>query len=308
MKANRSLAALGLRSTLEAPPPSDARFPDGGAFRIEIPSVEGPRALEAVLNAADEHGITLNRISQGSGAMLLTEAELREMVAQAAAAGVELALFVGPRAEWDIGAFSRSDIGAAQAGALRGVRGLSYAVEDVFRAVEAGIRSFLVADIGLLSLLSDLRSAGELPADCVWKVSAYLAPCNPATLRVLEQLGAGTINVVSDLTVLELADLRAHVSLPIDLYLEAPDGMGGIVRGNEVGDFIAVGAPLYVKFGLRNAAPAYPSGEHLTAEAIVTGRERVRRAAIAMEWLRRTHPDIQQSPRATASAPALDGR
>jgi hypothetical protein len=271
MKGDTSLASLGLRSTVAAPPASTARFPDGGAFRVEIPSVEGPQALAAVLEAAEEHGITLNRISQGSGAMLLSAAELRAMADLAAHAGVELALFVGPRAEWDVGAFSRSDIGAAQSGALRGVRGLSYALEDVFRAVEEGIRSFLVADIGLLSLLTELRTRGELPADCLWKVSAYLAPSNPATLRVLEQLGAGTINVVADLTVAELADLRAHVSIPIDLYLEAPDGMGGIVRGNEMGDFISVGAPLYVKFGLRNAAPAYPSGGQKRSEAIATG-------------------------------------
>ncbi len=300
MKGERSLADLGLTSTVAVPPPSTARFPDGGAFRVEIPSVEGPRALEAVLAAADEHGITLNRISQGSGAMLLTLAEQREMAALAAAHGVELALFVGPRAEWDIGAFSRSDVGAAQFGGLRGLRGLSYAVEDVHRAVESGIRSFLVADIGLLSVLSDLRARGDLPADCVWKVSAYLAPCNPATLRVLESLGAGTVNVVTDLTVGELADLRAHVSVPIDLYLEAPDSMGGMVRGNEIGDFVAVGAPLYVKFGLRNAPAMYPSGEHVLPLAITSGRERVRRAALALEWLARTHPDTVQSPPAPA--------
>jgi hypothetical protein len=29
-------------------------FPDGAAFRIEIPSVEGPRVLEAVLRATEE--------------------------------------------------------------------------------------------------------------------------------------------------------------------------------------------------------------------------------------------------------------
>ena len=301
MKGLRSLADVGLSPVVHAAPPSPARFPDGGSFRIEIPSVEGPRALEAVLGAAEEHGVTLNRISQGSGAMLLKEAELRELAALASDAGVDLALVVGPRAEWDVGAFSRSEAGAAQSGALRGLRGLAFALEDVYRAVDSGIRSFLVADIGLLSVLSEVRARGDLPADCVWKVSAYLAPSNPATLRVLEQLGAGTINVVGDLTVTELAELRAHVTLPIDLYLEAPDGMGGMVRGNEIGDFVTVGAPMYVKFGLRNAAPAYPSGEHLLPMAVATGRERVRRAAIALEWLRRTHPDVQQSPRRAAS-------
>ena len=34
-------------------PMSDARFADGLRYRIEIPSVEGPRVLEAVLDEAD---------------------------------------------------------------------------------------------------------------------------------------------------------------------------------------------------------------------------------------------------------------
>ena len=295
MKATDVLAALDVRSETPAPATSDARFPDGGAFRIEIPSVEGPRALSAVLAAADEHGIIINRISQGSGAMLHTLSELRDMVGMVTERGIALALFVGPRAEWDIGGFSRSEMGAAQSGALRGMRGLEYAVEDVFRAVEEGVRSFLVADLGLLSVLSNLRARSELPAECLWKVSAYIAPSNPATLRVLEQLGADTINVVSDVSEAELADMRRHVELPLDLYLETPDSMGGIVRGNEIASLIRVGAPLHVKFGLRNAPPAYPGGSHTADVAVSTGRERVRRAAIAIEWLARTDPTLVQS-------------
>jgi len=45
-------------------------FPDGASFRIEIPSVEGPKVLEAVLRAAKAEGVTVNRVSQGSGAVL----------------------------------------------------------------------------------------------------------------------------------------------------------------------------------------------------------------------------------------------
>lgn len=38
---------------------SDRRFPDGGAFRIEIPSVEGPGPLTAVLEEAARFGVTI---------------------------------------------------------------------------------------------------------------------------------------------------------------------------------------------------------------------------------------------------------
>lgn len=275
--------------------PSPLRFADGAHFRIEIPSVEGPRVLEAVLDAAREHGVVVNRVSQGSGAMLLTEAELRELAALGAGAGLEVSLFVGPREGFGVGAHARSQDGAAHFGQLRGNRQLAYAVEDVVRAVEAGIRSFLVADHGLLAVLADMQAAGELPAECVWKVSVMTAPSNGAALRVLEQLGATTVNIASDVTLEQLAELRAASSLPLDLYVESPDALGGVVRGNEAGDLVAVGAPLHVKLGLRNARALYPAGDHLVAEASAIAREKVRRAALALEWLRRLHPELSQS-------------
>ena len=251
--------------------------------------------LEAVLDAARRHGIVVNRVSQGSGAMLLAEAELRETAAVAAEAGVEVSLFVGPREGYGVGAHARSADGAGHAGQLRGVRGLSYAIEDVARAAEAGIRSFLVADMGLLTLLRDMQSAGELPAECGWKISVAMAPSNPAALIVLAGLGATTVNIPSDVTAAELAEMRAATSLPIDLYVESPDSLGGVVRGNELADLVAIGAPLYAKFGLRNSRPLYPAGEHLYDEAIAIARAKVERAAVALEWLERLGSDLVQS-------------
>ena len=67
-------------------------FPDGAAFRIEIPSVEGPRVLEAVLRAAEAEGIAVNRVSQGSGAMLLRASELRDMAQAGLDAGGQVRL------------------------------------------------------------------------------------------------------------------------------------------------------------------------------------------------------------------------
>jgi hypothetical protein len=295
MKAGTALQRLELGQAPPPPPHSDERFPDGARFRIEIPSVEGARVLAEVLRSADEHEIVVNRVSQGSGAMLLGESELREMAVMGAEAGIEVSLFTGPREGWDVGAHARSADGAAHAGQVRGVRGLAYAVEDIARACEAGIRSFLIADAGLLDVLRDMQRADELPRDCVWKVSVMMAPSNPAGLRVLERLGATTVNIASDTTVLQLSEMRAASNLPIDLYVESPDALGGVVRGNEVGDLIAVGAPLYVKFGLRNSRALYPSGEHLVADACAIAREKVHRAAVALEWLRRLAPELEQS-------------
>ena len=294
MKAEGTLGRLGLSESASAAR-SELRFPDGAHFRIEIPSVENLRVLQAVLDAAREHEIVVNRVSQGSGAMLLTEAELREMAAVAAEAGVEISLFVGPREAFGVGAHPRSEDGAGHAAQLRGIRGLTYGVEDVARAAEAGIRSFLIADTGLLVLLRDMQAAGELPADCGWKISVALAPSNPAALVVLEGLGATTVNIPSDVTVAELAEMRSATSLPIDLYVESPDSLGGVVRVNELADLVGTGAPLYAKFGLRNSRPLYPAGEHLYDEAVAIARAKVARAAVALEWLARLDPDLVQS-------------
>jgi hypothetical protein len=294
MTGSEVLARLGLLAE-PAAGPSTARFPDGAHFRIEIPSVEGPEVLRAVVEQAAAGGITVNRVSQGSGAMLLSAAELAEMARLGADHGIEVSLFVGPREEWDIGRAAHCDAGQTLAGRLRGTRQLRYAVDDVLRAVEQGIRGFLIADTGMLQLVTEMQAAGELPASIVWKISAVLAPSNPISLCQLVQLGGTTVNVPSDVTLGQLAEMRAATSAPIDLYVEAPDAMGGVVRGHEAADLVAVAAPMYVKFGLRNSRPLYPSGLHLAHEAAAIAREKVHRAGVSLEWMRRSGLDLTQS-------------
>ena len=76
--------------------------------------------LEEVDRGREAEGIVVNRVSQGSGAMLLRESELREMAAIGAEAGIEVSLFVGPREGFDVGAHARTADGAAHFGQLRG--------------------------------------------------------------------------------------------------------------------------------------------------------------------------------------------
>lgn len=202
-------------------------------------------------------------------------------------------MFVGPRAGFDTGVLPHTD--HAHYAAIRGRRQLGHAVADVVRATERGIRSFLVADIGLLSFLNKLQVDGDLPGDCQWKVSAYFGVFNPATVAVLAELGASTVNVPADLSLEDLADLRAAVELPLDIYVEAPDGMGGTIRIAELADLVQVAAPIHVKFGLRNGPSVYPSGQHLVSVATLAAREKVHRAAVALEWMERSGSSATQS-------------
>lgn len=269
---------------------SDARFADGLRYRIEIPSVEGPRVFRSVLEEADRRGLPVRRVSQGSGVMMLTDSEIAEMAELGAARGVEVSLFIGPRGAWDTG--GQSFASPAVAGVARGQATVDACLAEVRRGVALGIRSFLVADVGVLAVLGRLRKAGDLPPTLVLKTSVLLPCANPATASALEELGATTINTATDLSAAQLGEIRSACSAPLDVYVEVPDDQGGFVRHYDVPDMIRAAAPLYVKLGLRNAPNIYPSGFHLDDLAEKLGRERVRRAELVLRLLREQAPEL----------------
>ena len=305
MKANELLSELGLPARdLSELPDSEKRFPDGAQYRVEIPSVEGPRVLEAVLEEAQRREVQLHRVSQGSGIMLLTDAEILEMCVMAREAGLELSLFVGPRAAWETGATAVSSAGKVIGAQHRGQDQLAYALEDVLRGVALGLRGVLVADAGLLWVLRDLKAKGELPEDLILKVSVQLSAANAAAVRAMEDLGADTYNVPTDLGLAQLAAIRAATDLPLDVYVEVPDDFGGFVRHYEIPDLVRVASPVIVKFGLRNAPNIYPSGTHLEATAVALAKERVRRAQIGLSMLQRYYPGAKATEKG-ASFPGI---
>jgi Peptidase family U32 len=283
------LQSIGLpRGDLHELPDSPLRFPDGAQYRVEIPSVEGPSCLQAVLEEAARLDVRVHRISQGSGVFLQTDAELDAMARSAADVQIAVSLFARPNAAWDTSAMARAPAGAVVAPTSRGQEQVVQGLEDVKRAAAHGIRSVLIADLGLLSVFGVMRAAGELPDDLQAKVSVMLPAANPPAARVLADLGANTLNLPTDLTLPQIAAIRAAVDLPLDLYVEAPDNIGGFVRLHEIPEIIRIAAPVYVKFGLRNAPDVYPAGSHLEATTVALARERVRRARLGLELLARS--------------------
>ncbi len=269
-------------------PSSAKRFADGAAYRIEIPSTEGPICLEAVLGEAAARSVPVHRVSQGSGVFLLTDDELDRMARTAAEARVEVSLFARPGAGWGTSAMARSPAGAVVAPAAHGQEQLVAALADCQRAAAHGFRSVLISDIGVLAELSAMRAARELPADMQAKVSVMLPAANAASARVFEDLGANTLNVPTDLSLAQIAAIRAAVDIPLDVYVESPEEVGGFVRLHEIPELIRIAAPVYLKFGLRNAPDLYPSGTHLDPTAVALARERVRRAQLGLELLARS--------------------
>lgn len=287
-------------------PSSTKRFPDGVRYRIEIPSTEGPRCLAAALEEAERLQVPVTRISQGTGVFLLTDDEIDSMVEQADAAGIEISLFARPCAGWGTSATARSAAGGGFAATAHGQDQVAAVLDDIVRAAERGVRSVLISDVGVLSAFGKLRAAGYLPSDMQAKVSVMLPVTNAVTARLLEDLGANTLNVATDLTLAEIAAIRAAVDIPLDVYVEAPDNLGGFVRHHEIPKLIEVAAPVYIKFGLRNAPDVYPAGTHLEATTVALTRERVRRARLGLDLLRRSGVDEPTSePRAKGLAVPL---
>src|SRR3954467_1823369 len=185
-RVRRFMAAQGLPpDDLHALPDSPKRFPDGAQYRVEIPSTEGPRCLEAVLEEAERIDVRVHRISQGSGVFMQTDAELDEMARRAAEARVEVSLFARPNAAWGLSASAR--VHAGLAASAHGQEQVVGNLADCVRAAEHGFRSVLIADIGVLSLFGEARDAGLVPADMQAKVSVMLPAANPASARVLER-------------------------------------------------------------------------------------------------------------------------
>jgi Peptidase family U32 len=292
----RFLEQMGLPAgDLHSLPSSTKRFPDGAQYRIEIPSTEGPEALAAIIEEAKRYSLTIHRVSQGSGVMLLTDDEIRAMARLAQAQGMEVSLFARPNAAWDVGAMTVASAGKTVSPRLRGQEQLVYCLEDVQRAATLGIRSVLLADEGALWVAGEMRQAGVLPKEMQFKISVMMASANPAAIRLMERLGADTYNIPTDLTLAQIAAIRQAIDIPLDIYVEVPDDLGGFVRLYEIPELVRIAAPVYIKFGLRNAPNIYPVGKHLESVSIALSRERVRRARIGLDLLARYYPDAVQS-------------
>ena len=138
-KGIAALAAQGIiHEDLDGLPESGKRFADGERWKVEIPSVEGPAAMRAVMDEAKKYKLAFHRASQGSGIMMLRDEEITEYLALGKEAGAEVCLFVGPRSSWDIG---RATVGTSSATvhpSLRGADQVRFAMEDVLHGASLG--------------------------------------------------------------------------------------------------------------------------------------------------------------------------
>jgi hypothetical protein len=275
-------------------PTSTARFPDGGAYRIEVPTVNTAEAVEALLETATKNNITINRVTETYGMFRHTRQELKEYCKLCSDYGAELVLSVGPRATYDTGATVLTPQGVRISYRLRGMEQVLRGVEDIKRGYDIGCRAFLLYDEGMLWLVGRMRKDGALPKDIIFKTSAHLGQCNPCSFKLMESLGADSMNPVRDLQIPMIAALRAAVRIPLDIHTDNPPGSGGFIRVYEAPEIVRVAAPVHCKTG-----NSVVSG-HGQLTSASDGRKMADQATIVVEMVSKYYPGAMQSPRRSA--------
>lgn len=273
---------------------STKRFPDGAQYRFEVPGIQNPRTLESLLEALDQYEVRVHRVTQTKGIMLLTDQEILEMTDMARDARIELFLSVGPRATYDTSASAKTPEGARIGYRLRGYDNLTYAIEDVRRAVDLGVRGIVVYDEGLLWVLNKMRGEKELPANVHFKVSAHCGHGNPASALLMEKIGANSFNPVRDLQIPMLASLREAINISLDIHMENPKSSGGFIRHYESPEIIRKACPVYLKTG--GAVAAHHGYDTTRKEA----GERAKQVLLVQNMINRFYPEAVMSKRGVA--------
>ena len=274
-------------------PTSGKTFPDGAHYRIEVPTVNSAEAVQGLLERAKGLGVVINRVDETFGIFRYTQQEIKEFVALCKEYGVELNFSVGPRATYDTSATVQTSQGVRIGYRLRGMDQVIRATEDVKRAVDLGCRGILVYDEGHLWVLNQMRKDGELPKELHLKLSAHCGHGNPASFKLLEDLGANSINPVRDMQLPMLAALRRAISVPLDVHTDNPPASGGFIRTYEAPEMVRIASPLHLKTG-NSIVPGHgikTTGEH--------GRRMAEQASIIAEMVHRYYPEAKQTLAAT---------
>ena len=283
-------------------PTSPKTFPDGANYRIEIAGVERASTMEAMIDEARKRNLAVHRVIAAVGGSTYCDfAELRAMAQMAREEKIEVVMTVGHRKGWDAGAReSATTEGALQAFRLRGSDHVSYHIADIMRSIEAGHRGFLVYDEGVLYLLNKMRQEGVIPSETIFKFSVFGGYCSAAGAKVIESMGANSMNPSSDVSLPILGAIRKSVNITLDVYIIIVDSFGGMFRAYEAPEIARIASPCYFKFepGTSEGDIYKPWVSEAWHQDLI--REKIKIAAIVQEIMQRHAPELKVSPKGPA--------
>ncbi len=278
-------------------PSSNKRFPDGASYRIEIAGIAGPKVLEALVAERRKRNVPVHRIiSLDQGGTLFDEQELKDFAQMAAEEKIEVIALAGPRNAWDIGRQLVSSEGqVAGARHHRGSDELRKIIADIMRMYDAGLRGFLIWDLGVMWLIKKMQDQGNFPKDVALKVSAAVGISSAAGVRLADELGVSSFNPIVDLTLPQLASLRKATSIPMDFHVWAPESFGGSQRFYDAPEVARLCSPCYFKIEPGpNLGEFYSpwSSIELHVELV---RKKVKWGQIIINLVRENQPEIKVS-------------
>ncbi len=278
-------------------PNSTKSFPDGANYRIEIAGVERASTMKAMIDEANKRKVTIHgAIAAVGGSTYCDFQELKDMAQMAHDEKIEMIMTVGHRKGWDAGSkeISNSE-GSMQGFRLRGSDHISYHIADIMRNIEAGHRGFLVYDEGVLFLLNKMRAEGLFPKETIFKFSVFGGYCSAAGAKVIESMGANSMNPISDVSLPILGSIRKAVDIPLDVYIIIVDAFGGMFRAYETPEIARVASPCYFKI-----EPGTSEGD-IYKPWVTEGfhdnliRQKVKIASILQEIMERHAPEMKTS-------------
>ena len=283
-------------------PTSAKSFPDGANYRIEIAGVERASTMEAMIDEARKRNVIIHRcIAAVGGSTYCDFQELKDMAQMAKDEKIEMIMTVGHRKGWDVGSkeISNSE-GSMQGFRLRGSDHISYHIADIMRNVEAGHRGFLVYDEGVLFLINKMRAERLIPKETIFKFSVFGGYCSAAGAKVIESMGANSMNPISDVSLPILGSIRKAVDIPLDVYIIIVDAFGGMFRAYETPEIARVASPCYFKI-----EPGTSEGD-IYKPWVTEGfhdnliRQKVKIASILMEIMDKHAPQLKTSQKGPA--------
>ena len=282
--------------------PSDKTFADGANFRIEIAGVERATTMEAMIKEAEKRNVVIHRaIAAVGGSTYCDAGELKAMAQMAKDAQIETIMTVGHRKGWDVGAKEAcTREGVAQGARHRGSDNISYHIADIMRSIDAGFRGFLVYDEGVLFILNRMREEGFIPSETIFKFSVFGGYGSAAGAKVIESMGANSLNPVCDVSRPILSSIRQAVNIPLDVYLIVPNSFGGHFRAWEAPEIAKVASPCYFKFepGTAEDEIYMPWISEEWHENLI--KEKVKIASIVMEIMDKHAPETKTSSQGPA--------
>jgi len=277
-------------------PTSEKRFSDGAQYRFELSLIERLTTVEAVIDEmrkrkrAKVHRLICCTL----GTSYLTDDELKGIATAAYDAKLGVVLVPGPNK--DVGASQKyTPEGMTQGNRYRGMDQLAFLFAEIRRCIGLGFRAFLVVDEGELWALNELRKIGEIPKEVKFKWSTLAGHGNPASVRLLESLGADSINPRADLSLPILAAMRKVVNVPIDVFISNLESYGGFNRFWETPDILRVTSPVYFKVENGSSDAEFASPHADQAFVAYLAREKVRYTEIVQGIIEKYYPEAKTS-------------